>query len=141
LPFSGWRYSARGAAPAARRRCGGRSRQIAVVVAALSGGATLWFEWFFHRSCPLDAPTRSGTELMMRTNIRLLEDARLPYWADFGTLLQVLRNSGVNPWDPDSDFSTEYTGEAVVADLTERFERIKVEMGVPDATITYFEDR
>lgn len=134
------RATPRGGKPP-RRKCAGRSRQIVTIIAALAGGATVWFEWYFSRWCPLDSSLQAGTERMLRANVRLLDAARLPYWADFGTLLQVLRNSGVNPWDADSDFSTEYAGEEVVVDLIQRFGVLKREMGMPDATITYLKER
>lgn len=77
------------------------------VAAALVGGVGLGLETYYAHWCPLDEVLQEETFRALRVNMEVLDRTRFPYWADFGTLLAVLRGIRGMVWDMDSDFSIE----------------------------------
>lgn len=70
----------------------------------------------FSVGSPSDVPTTSGLLRMiqvvstdkMKQVDKILKEAGIPYWFDFGGLLGAVRHGGFIPWDNDLDISINY---------------------------------
>lgn len=91
-------------------------RHWCYVTAALVGGAGLGLETYYAQWCPLDEALQEETVRALRVNMEVLDRTGFPYWADFGTLLAVLRGIRGMVWDMDSDFSIEAPQDLVALD-------------------------
>jgi hypothetical protein len=76
----------------------------------------LLFELYYHNWCPMNSYLATHTRTICRRLYEFLvmdtqthewegETGRHPkMWADFGTLLAIMRKTHIMPWDPDSDW-------------------------------------
>lgn len=67
---------------------------------------------------------------LLKESAKIIERCSINYWLDGGTLLGIIREDRLLPWDSDVDLSIIYPGEAAINQLVEAFKssnfRVKI---------------
>ncbi|KAL6063096.1 DUF925-domain-containing protein [Balamuthia mandrillaris] len=87
---------------------------------------TLMFEWYYLDRCPVSPTYYETNKENARQVIRILNDHKMDYWVDSASLLNVLRNEEINPWDHDVDFAMIYPGDAELDQLIDTFRKEQI---------------
>ena len=62
--------------------------------------------YYFVFSCQVSSHYRDSTVYVLKRSVEVMERLQLPYWIDFATLLNILRDEDhINVWDHDADSS------------------------------------
>lgn len=86
------------------------SKGVRVVLFA-AFGLGIFLELYYYSWCPVSTSYYQTNVMISREIINTLNDINAAYWPDFATLLNVVRNEEMNPWDHDVDFSMLHPGE------------------------------
>ena len=110
------------------------SRGSRIAAAGLGAALAIWFTFLalYHNWCPVEEGRTLDTQALVLAQLAFFETTGVDYWADYGTLLSVLRKSGIMVWDPDADFSIEKPVDprAFVGELTAYYQKYNPEVEV-----------
>lgn len=108
-----------------------------LLVNAVEAEIFYWHNWCSMQRVLVDNNRLLASEVWAAINGVKATSPDMYCYADFGTLLQVLRHTPVHRWDPDTDFSC-HGGSTVQLTTTIL---AAVNQGIPDAVCTYYPAR
>jgi len=80
-------------------------------------GINLVFGVFKMEMCPVENGRVEDTHTLALAGLDFFDHhPEIEYWVEFGSLLAVLRHSGIGKWDPDVDFSVMVPAHSTSAD-------------------------
>jgi hypothetical protein len=98
-------------------------------------GLGAFLELYYYSWCPVSNSYYQTNLMIAREIITTLNDINALYWPDFATLLNVVRDEEVNPWDHDIDFSMLHPGEEKLEEVLAIFRKH------PKLEVAYFPAR
>lgn len=91
-----------------------------MVLLAITVSMTVVFETYLHTfQCQVSNSYYQHNLETSHKVIKLLKEIKAPIFADFATLLGVIRGQEINIWDHDTDFSMVHPGEEGIKYITE----------------------